>query len=521
MQTKQGNQAEASLYRTKLINEFPNSKYKKILSQPDYTERLQRMYLEQDSIYNLTYKAYNESDFKTVYNHVAYIRQNYPLSTLMPKFLFLNALSIGKNDNAENFKTALEDLVKNYPESDVSAMSKDILALMKQGQEAKTGTTSGSLLARRDANTKSDLNELTSQQFSNEKQTKHRILLISSVNQADMNKMLYNIASFNFSRFIIKDFDLVINKLDSSQRSLSVTNFESYDEAIWYENSISTDVTLTKLLTDYHVQKVIISEENYALIKTGLSLNDYLAFQSNPPVIKQVIQIVENKTPKKQESVSVVSSNTTIPQKLKPEKGVDIALNKTEEKLTVKQTQKTKEKLLEQSSEKNYQTSNKVKMPDSVEKANPNTTQKQELKANPNPTVIQPKQEEVPLFKGLFGYRANEPHFVAIYILSGTIDFAKTKSAFENYNAKNYSIMNLKVSLETVGKLQVIIIGSLSDAQVAKSYLLRMVKEKSLFEGLKGSTYRNLLGSQKNLNTVIQKNVLNEYFEFMQEYYLK
>jgi len=81
--------------------------------------------------------------------------------------------------------------------------------------------------------------------------------------------------------------------------------------------------------------------------------------------------------------------------------------------------------------------------------------------------------------------------------------------------------MNLKVSLETVDRLQVIIIGSLSDAQVAKSYLLRMVKEKSLFEGLKGSNYRNLLGSKKNLNIVIAQNALNQYFEFMQEYYLK
>jgi len=48
-----------------------------------------------------------------------------------------------------------------------------------------------------------------------------------------------------------------------------------------------------------------------------------------------------------------------------------------------------------------------------------------------------------------------------------------------------------------------------------------MVKEKPLFEGLKGANYRNLLGSKKNLNTVVQQNALNTYFEFMQEHYLK
>jgi len=105
--------------------------------------------------------------------------------------------------------------------------------------------------------------------------------------------------------------------------------------------------------------------------------------------------------------------------------------------------------------------------------------------------------------------------------VSGKIDFEKTKAALNAYNSKNYGIMNLSVSLETMDKRQVIIIGSLTDAQVAKSYLIRMVKEKSLFEGLKGSTYRNLLGSQKNLNVLMQQNALNQYFEFMQEYYLK
>jgi hypothetical protein len=48
-----------------------------------------------------------------------------------------------------------------------------------------------------------------------------------------------------------------------------------------------------------------------------------------------------------------------------------------------------------------------------------------------------------------------------------------------------------------------------------------MVKEESSFEGLKGSNYRNLLGSRQNLDTAIQQNELKTYFEFMQQYYLK
>ena len=526
MQTKAGNQSEANLYRLKLINEFPNSKYGKILSEPDYSEKLVSMYKVQDSIYNLTYKAYNESDFKTVYAQVAFIKQNFPLSTLMPKFLFLNALSIGKNDNPELFRTSLNDLVFNYPESDVSAMAKDILALLKQGQEAKTSTSSGSLITRREENAKTELNENASQQFSSDKLTKHRLLFISSAKQAGMNKLLYNIASFNFSRFMIKDFDLVVNKMDSTHNALSITNFESYDEAVWYQNTIATDTILTKLLNDLQVQKVIISEENYALIKTGYSLKDYLAFQLRPPVQNQTIQIAKNKASLKQESISFINEKDSkiipfIAKKIVniiPDKQDVASIIHTEDKTTVNPADKiigkTPEKPLQAKTNTISQDNTIIKGAEAI------VNQKTEEKTIPVPVVV-PKQNDVPLFKGLFGYRANEPHFIAIYIISGKIDFDKTKSAFDAYNLKNYGIMNLNVSLETVDKRQVIIIGSLLDAQIAKSYLLRMVKEKSLFEGLKGANYRNLLGSQKNINVVLQQNALNQYFEFMQEYYLK
>jgi tetratricopeptide (TPR) repeat protein len=531
MQTKNGNQAEADLYRMKLIAEFPGSKYQKVLSQPDYSARLERMYSEQDSIYNLTYKAYNQSDYKTVYKQIAYIKQNFPLSTLMPKFLFLNALSIGKSDTEDNFKAALSDLLKSYPESDVSAMAKDILALMNQGQEARRGTSSGSLLARRDENTKAEIKEVSTQQFSTERETKHRILLVSSMKKENMNRLLYNIASFNFSRFMIKDFDLIVSKLDSARSTLSVTNFESYDEAAWYLNSISTDASLTKMLTDYKVQKVIISEENYAQVKTSFSLDDYLVFQARKSGNKPTAQLVLNNDSKKEEAVPVLKES--------PAKTAEKTIEKQVEPMSAKPTEKSTDKPeiiplaksedkqvaqpIEKPTTKSVQTQSDLKKSESVLKPVATATgQQAEISVKETPTVApKPKKEDVPLFKGLFAYRANDPHFVAIYIVSGSMDFEKTKAAFDVYNAKNYGIMNLKVSLETTGKQQVIFIGSLSDAQVAKSYLLRMVKEKTLFEGLKGANYRNILGSQENINTVVQKNQLKTYFEFMQEYYLK
>lgn len=270
--------AEAAAYRTKLINEYPDSKYSKILSQPNYADGVARMYKEQDSIYKLAYDAYNKSDYETVFKHTDYFKKNYPLSSIMPKILFLNALSVGKKESPEKFKVVLNELVKSYPESDVSARAKDILALMKQGMEAKNGTSSGSLLSRREELTKTENPEATGKHFSADKQLKHRLLLISLSKEPNMNKLLYNIASYNFSHFLIKNYDMAISKLDSLS-TLSITGLESYEEAKWYENSVTSDDVVKQLFLTYQIQKVVISEENYGLIKGPFNLDDYLTFQ--------------------------------------------------------------------------------------------------------------------------------------------------------------------------------------------------------------------------------------------------
>lgn len=512
IQTRLENTSTADFYRNKILMDFPDSKYKEILSQPDYAERLEQMNLVQDSIYQLTYAAYIKSDFNTVNKYVASIRQSYPSSTLMPKFLFLNALSIGKNESQEKFKTALDSLVSQYPQSEVSAMSKDILALMKQGMESKTGKSGGTLLTMREETTQVEISELNQQEFSTDKTGKHRIMMISNAKREDLNKLQYNLASFNFSRFMIKDFDLTINKLDSTRNVLSITNFESYEEAQWYLNSISSDISLMKLKDECIQESIIVSETNYALLRTTFTLQDYYNFKAKQKPQGNNPKTVTTKPVNKNETVPPVKTNKQIPA----------------QDVTPKQVVTTKEKTVEKTTEvkvekKNVSVADTLIQNKKVEPVTPATKpteQKAQVRATPVPSS-QPKIEDVPLFKNLFAYRANEPHYVAIYIVSGTIDFEKIKTAIDAYNAQNYPVLNLKVSLETFEKQNIIIIGSLSDAQVGKSYLLRMVKENSLFASMKGIIYRNLLGSQQNLNVMMQNNALATYFEFMQEYYLK
>lgn len=496
LESKTGNPSKADVYKNKLISEFPNSKYVEVISQPDYFDRMTRMYREQDLLYSITYNAYNASDYKTVKKNAEFVKKNYPLSVLLPKFMFLNALSVGKTEQPDVFEASLNDVVDKFPESDVSAMSKDILALIKQGREATAGTSHGTLLSRRERDTEQAESDIVTRQYSDDKATKHRLLLVTDADVQAMNKLLYNIAAYNFSCFMVKDFDLLTGKLDNVRNSLSVTNFESYQEVEWYVNSISKNAALSDLMNELKIEKVIISEENYGILRSLSSLEEYFAFQSKNLLAKAPALTTKN---------NVAENKKETPSKR--------STAKTEPTAVLIEKQKQAENLLDKNALETV-----VLKQQHVD----TTTEVPKTSVQPvAPVMVPPKEEAVPLFKNLFAYRANEPHYVSVAVLSGTFDYDKLKMAFDQYNSQNYSMLNLKLNKEDVAKMQVIIIGPFANADLAKSYLIRMVKERSLFDNLKGTDYRNLLGSQKNLNTMLQQNAMSTYFEFMQQYYLK
>lgn len=262
-------------YRQKIVVEYPESKYAAVLSQPDYLERTKEMLAMQDSLYADTYAAYSKGEFNRVFANYDNMEKNYSMSSLMPKFAFLNALSIGKTQPEEPFYQALTELVEKYPQSDVTPMCKDILALMSQGREAQQGSTHGSILEKREELAQEEMvdEELKNATFSAEKKTAHYLLLIPRNENVNLNSLLYDLAAFNFTKFMVKDYDL--NKRTSGGVTYISVGTESFEETEWYERTMLAEPTLQGRITLDQVERIIISEDNLKLIEQGKTWEEY------------------------------------------------------------------------------------------------------------------------------------------------------------------------------------------------------------------------------------------------------
>ena len=234
------------------------------------------MSAEHDSLYENTYYNYQDNNFAAVKANKQYAEEHYPLTPLMPRFLFLNAIAVAKTEGQETFTQELQDMVTRYPDNELTAMAKEMIALMGQGAESQASIGT-SLQDRRTVETTENIEEGDSVlAFSTETNMASIVLMIVPNNEKILNTLLYQVALYNFSQFMIKDFDLKqIPLFSQGQSALQVSGFDTLEEAKWYQKMLQKNNEFMNWLNSNQGQIIPITEENATKLG-ALSIEEYL-----------------------------------------------------------------------------------------------------------------------------------------------------------------------------------------------------------------------------------------------------
>ena len=278
--------AEAEANRQAILSKYPDSKQAQIVSDPQYFAKLRQMAAEQDSLYEATYNAYRAGQFVIVKDNTQHAEQNYPLSPLMPRFLFLNAVAKARTEGKDAFAESLRDMMNRYPDSELATMSRDMLAMLGQGMESQKGGAVSTLSSRREDIQGEEQAADTTVQFSPARDERAFVLLVYPQThamtdeelQADLNNLLYEVALFNFTRFLIRDFDLTALPAYSAGATLRISGMESMDEAEWYISMLTDSPEIQALLQNRQITVVPITETNSNLIGNGKTMDEYNTF---------------------------------------------------------------------------------------------------------------------------------------------------------------------------------------------------------------------------------------------------
>lgn len=260
-------QDQAAQWRQKIITYYPTSTQAQIVAQPDYFDKLKRMAQEQDSLYAHTYTAYTRAQYDIVKSNTQYAEREYPLSPLMPRFLFLNAISVARTEGQEPFIASLQHIVANHGSSEMGAMAKDMLAMMGQGMESQQGTSTSSLADKRGQVTEQlpDTTDNTLQWSEERDQPSIVLLRLPNTDEQALNDLLYEVALFNFSQFLIRDFDMQTMPIVGEGSALRVSGFQNMDEAEWWIGLIQKNAEMQTILQSVTIQA--LAEVNLPLVK--------------------------------------------------------------------------------------------------------------------------------------------------------------------------------------------------------------------------------------------------------------
>lgn len=273
---KLGNKEMMEIYRLNILSSFPNSSYAAALTDPNYEWNMLNMYQMEDQLYQNTYDNYLKGKVNVVRSNYNEAKEKYPLSNLIPKFMFLNSLTYAQVDDSEGFKSNLKDLITKYPKADVTPLATEMLKGVMAGRQLSSDNSPFRGMIW-DIKLGSDtLNNDKGVDFIADPDSEYLLLLVYNSGTVDKNELIYDVANYNFSNYIYQTFDLSFVKVNSLEM-LQVRGFRNLKDIISYIDKTFTKNSLISQL-DPSVIPIPISTDNYIALMNGKTLNQYFLF---------------------------------------------------------------------------------------------------------------------------------------------------------------------------------------------------------------------------------------------------
>ncbi len=248
--------AKAQYYRDLIVNDYPDSDYAKIILDPDYYKNVSARESELTELYSRTYLAFERGQYFTVITNADNAMRNYGDTVeLMPKFMYLRAISIGKVDVVDSLASALKDLIRMYPTSEVKPMAQNMLDYIAKDRPELGNQASQA--AAGDSTFKSP--------YTYDPKTTHLYMLVVKRVAVKLNAMKVRISDHNKNYFSTKELNINSVLLDDNHYLITVGNFPNATEAMEYLKKTSRDPYVFGDLGTGNYTEALISIKNYPI----------------------------------------------------------------------------------------------------------------------------------------------------------------------------------------------------------------------------------------------------------------
>ena len=276
--------ANACLNRMK--RDFPESEWTTLLADPFYKENARFGEHIEDSLYAAAYEAFKTDRYDIVKGNARVSADRFPLGENRAKFLFIEGLSMLNEGDGDGCIERLKTVVEKYPNSEVSELAGMIVKGVQDGRRLHGGKFDiGDIWSRRDITLGSDSTAVI--ELSAERNENFMFILAYEPDSINENQLLFEMARYNFTNFLVRNFDIVLDE-DNGLHRMRISGFLNYDEVLQYARQLFADKAMAAFLKPCH--HLIISENNLALIGTRFSYDEYMQFYEDTFIPMKISQ---------------------------------------------------------------------------------------------------------------------------------------------------------------------------------------------------------------------------------------
>ncbi len=127
--TKLFNEEKALFYKQKIIKEYPNSEYARILNNQNIKQN-DVAKSEIEIFYSQTYYSFVADSFAKAYTQCDVALNKFQKNEYTPKFAYIKAISTGKLKGADSLTNVLKSIITLYPKDSVSEKAKELVKVL-------------------------------------------------------------------------------------------------------------------------------------------------------------------------------------------------------------------------------------------------------------------------------------------------------------------------------------------------------------------------------------------------------
>lgn len=272
MNSDLGNEGEAEKYKNRILNDFPDTDYAKIIRDPDYNKTLLEELNRKSALYKEAFLAYKDGMHNLVMIYANEGINDFSEDEFTPKFKYLKAMAFGAKQQQDSLVKGLQEIVAMYPNSDVTPLAQNILLQMfnpdlvtEEESVAAEEEVSEEILA-------------LMEEYSYKPETQHFYVLILDGSRVNVNATKVKVSDYNGRFQSLSKLSVSSVILQDKKQMITVSSFNNAQEARDYMEEIAAnDYVFSRIGAEDYIQ-FVISSGNYPVFYKNKNIDAYLMF---------------------------------------------------------------------------------------------------------------------------------------------------------------------------------------------------------------------------------------------------